>query len=210
MGSRIAHSFTNYVSDGNADWYQDGTKTAFCDYGCGQTQTVTDAGSAKIPTIKLNVSSIKLEKKQSTTAVKVTGLAPGDAVAKWKSSDTSIVKVTKSGKIKAKNKTGKAKVTVVLQSGLEKSITVKVQAKPVKTTSISEVPKKLTQKKGKKVKLSPVLAPVTSVEKITYMSSNPKVASVNAKGAIKAKKKGKTTITVRAGGVRVTCKVVVK
>ncbi len=210
VGSRIAHSFTNYVSDGNADWYQDGTKTAFCDYGCGQTQTVTDAGSAKIPTIKLNVSSIKLEKKQSTTAVKVTGLAPGDAVAKWKSSDTSIVKVTKSGKIKAKNKTGKAKVTVVLQSGLEKSITVKVQAKPVKTTSISEVPKKLTLKKGKKVKLSPVLAPVTSVEKITYTSSNPKVASVNAKGAIKAKKKGKTTITVRAGGVRVTCKVVVK
>lgn len=210
LGSRIPHSFVNYVSDGNAGWYQDGTKTAFCSYGCGTADVTADTGSAKIPTMTLSASSIKLEKGQSTTAVKVSNLAPGDSVAQWKSSDTSVVKVTQSGKIKAKNKTGKAKVTVTLQSGLKKSVTVNVQAKPVETTGISGVPKKLSLKRGAKLKLAPVLAPVTSEQKITYTSSSPKVASVNAKGKIKAKKKGTAKITVKAGSVRVTCKVTVK
>lgn len=210
LGSRIPHNFANYVSDGNEGWYQDGTKTAFCSYGCGTADVTADTGSAKIPTMTLSASSIKLETGQSTTAVKVSNLAPGDSVVQWESSDTSVVKVTQSGKIKAKNKTGKAKVTVTLQSGLKKSVTVKVQAKPVETTGISGVPKKLSLKRGAKLKLAPVLAPVTSEQKITYTSSSPKVASVNAKGKIKAKKKGTAKITVKAGSVRVTCKVTVK
>ncbi len=41
------HSFTNYVSDGNAKCDEDGTKTAVCDNGCGETDTVTDVGSMK-------------------------------------------------------------------------------------------------------------------------------------------------------------------
>ncbi len=39
------HSFTNYVSDGNATCTEDGTKTAKCD-GCEQTDTIADPGSA--------------------------------------------------------------------------------------------------------------------------------------------------------------------
>ena len=39
------HSFTNYVSDGNATCTEDGTKTARCDY-CDATDTIPDAGSA--------------------------------------------------------------------------------------------------------------------------------------------------------------------
>lgn len=41
----LGHSFTNYVSDGNASCTADGTKTAECDNGCGETDTVTDEGS---------------------------------------------------------------------------------------------------------------------------------------------------------------------
>ena len=41
----LGHSFTNYVSDGNATCTADGTKTAECDNGCGETDTVTDEGS---------------------------------------------------------------------------------------------------------------------------------------------------------------------
>ena len=37
----------------------------------------------------------------------------------------------------------------------------------------------------------------SSILKITYQSSNPKVATVNASGKIKAKKSGKTTITTQ-------------
>ncbi len=44
-GTPIDHSFTDYVSDGNATCEADGTKTAVCDYGCGATDTVIDEGS---------------------------------------------------------------------------------------------------------------------------------------------------------------------
>ncbi len=40
------HSFTNYISDNNAQLGIDGTKTAECDHGCGATDTVTDEGSS--------------------------------------------------------------------------------------------------------------------------------------------------------------------
>lgn len=46
----LGHKFTNYVSDNNATYEQDGTKTAVCDRGCGATDTVTDEGS-KLPEI---------------------------------------------------------------------------------------------------------------------------------------------------------------
>ena len=39
------HSFTKYESDKNATCKKNGTKTAKCDYGCGETNTVTDRGS---------------------------------------------------------------------------------------------------------------------------------------------------------------------
>ncbi len=39
------HSYTTYLSDGNATYEADGTKTAFCDHGCGTTDTITDMGS---------------------------------------------------------------------------------------------------------------------------------------------------------------------
>ena len=40
------HSYTNYVSDNNATCTVDGTKTAYCDNGCGTTDTVVDEKSA--------------------------------------------------------------------------------------------------------------------------------------------------------------------
>lgn len=41
------HNFTNYVSNKDATCTEDGTKTAACDHGCGETDTIEDAGSAK-------------------------------------------------------------------------------------------------------------------------------------------------------------------
>ena len=40
------HSFTDYVSDGNATYAEDGTKTAHCDHsGCTETHTIPDPGT---------------------------------------------------------------------------------------------------------------------------------------------------------------------
>ena len=50
------------------------------------------------------------------------------------------------------------------------------------------------------------------MKKVTFKTSNKKVATVSSKGVVKAKKKGKATITVitKDGKKKATCKVVVK
>ena len=47
------------------------------------------------------------------------------------------------------------------------------------------------------------VTPVTSKEKVTYSSSNKKVATVSSKGVIKAKKAGTAKITVKSGSKKV-------
>ncbi len=43
-----AHSFDKYVSNGDATYDEDGTKTASCTNGCGATDTIADIGSKKV------------------------------------------------------------------------------------------------------------------------------------------------------------------
>lgn len=158
----------------------------------------------------MNASSIKLKVKQKTTALKVTGLAAGDSVVSWKSSNTKVVKVTSKGKITAGKKTGKATLTITLESGLTKKIKVTVQKATVKTTKISVASKSITLSKGESYLLETVIKPITSVQKVTYKTSNKKVATVNSKGKIVAKKKGTATITIKSGSKSVKVKVKVQ
>ena len=43
----LGHSFTEYISNCDATCTEDGTRTAHCDHDCGESNTVTDEGSAK-------------------------------------------------------------------------------------------------------------------------------------------------------------------
>lgn len=175
---------------------------------CGKKQT-RNYGSKLKATIKLNVSSLTLRRKQATTKVKVS-MAYGDSIKSWASSNKKIVTVDKNGKIKAGTKTGTAKITVTLKSGKKATLKVKVQTAKVKTTKISGLKKKLTIKKGKSVTLKPVVSPITSQEKVTYRSSNKKIATVSSKGVVKGRRKGTVTITVRSGKVTKKIKITVK
>ena len=65
-------------------------------------------------------------------------------------------------------------------------------------------------KKGQKYTFKPVLNPVTSTDKVTYSSSNRKVAIVSSNGMINARKKGTAKITIKAGKQKVVCVVTVK
>ena len=65
-------------------------------------------------------------------------------------------------------------------------------------------------KKKKSFTIKAKLVPSGSDAKITYKSSNKKVATVNAKGKVTAKRSGTTIITVKAGNIRRTCTVTVK
>lgn len=57
--------------------------------------------------------------------------------------------------------------------------------------------------------LNMAITPITSQEKVTFKSSNKKIATVTSKGIIKAKKEGVAQITITSGKkkVKVTVRV---
>ena len=198
-----------------ADGKTEGSHCSVCGTVLEKQNTI-----AKVPgTIYLTASSLKMKTGQSTTAFKATGFSEGDYVAAVTSNKPGTVKVTnvnKNGtfKLTAGKKKGSAVVTVTLASKETASFKVTVQKAAVKTTKITTTTKSLTLAKGatyKKLASSIAVTPVTSKEKVTYSSSNKKVATVSSKGVIKAKKKGTCTIYVYAqNGVCQTVKVKVK
>ena len=206
------HKFGAWKTTHPADVFSVEKQSRSCSE-CGKEEE-REVGSKLEKTITVSVSSFPLKMKQKTKVLKVTGLADGDSIVSWKSSNTKIVKV--SGKsngtstITAGKKTGKARITITLKSGLKKVITVSVQKNTVKTKKISGVSKNLKLKRKQKVILHPVIAPLTSAQKITYKSNNTKIVTVNSKGQITAKKKGTAVITVKSGNKTTKCKVTVK
>ena len=180
---------------------------------CKKTETRT-VGKKLTKVLKLNVSSISLQIKQKTTAVKVTEMAKGDSVKSWKSSDTKVVRVAgkKNGTctITAGTTPGTAKITVQLASGKAARIIVKVQRTAVKTTSITASVKKLTLYTGQAETLNLTVKPLTSEEEITFTSSRANVAAVTKKGLVVAKTAGTTRITAKSGKKSVAITVVVK
>ncbi len=173
---------------------KEGEKQRVCS-GCKEIQT---ARIAKVkPTIKLNKTTISLKVKQTAT-LKVSKLAAGDYVKSYKSSNKKIFTVDKKGKVKAK-KVGTAKLTVTLASGKKATANIKVKKGIVETTKITVNASRLILLKGGKYKLKTTLKPADSQQKVTYSSSNKKVASVSSKGTVTAKKTGNAQITVKSG-----------
>ena len=80
----------------------------------------------------------------------------------------------------------------------------------IKTIAVTNLPaKQLTLKKGKSFTLKTKVTATGKIsKKVAYKSSNKKVATVNAKGKITAKKKGTATITVYSkADKKKTCKI---
>ncbi len=209
--SVVAHKFTTWKTTTAATALAPAKQTHKCST-CGKTET-RNYGNKLKPSIKVNISSILLKTRQKTTLLRVSGLAKGDSIVSWKSSNTNIAKVYGRSNgtctIQAGTRSGKAVITIALRSGLKKNITVTVQKTTVKTTKITGVATSLKLKRNQKATLKPVLQPLTSGEKITYKSSNTKIAIVNSKGQITARSKGTATITVTSGRKSVRCKVIV-
>ena len=150
--------------------------------------------------ITLNATSVPLQLKKSTSVIKVAkATLPGDQIASWSTSNKKVVTVSKSGKITAK-KVGTAVVTITMKSGATAKCKVKVQKAAVKLTKIAVNSKKvnLNLKKGPKTyQLTATKTPITVVSKVTFTTSNKKVAVVSKSGKITAKKAGKAVITVK-------------
>lgn len=199
------HSYTTWKKVSSATVFAPEKQESTCDF-CGEKTTKT-VGEKLTPTVKLTATKLALKTKQSVT-VRATGLAKGDYVKSWISSKKSVATVDKNGKITATSKEGTAVITVTLASGKTAKVTVTV--KMIRTTKLTKVPKTLSLTTGKKYTLKPVVTPSNSQEKITYKSSNTKIATVSSTGVITAKKVGKVTITVQSGKQKATVTLTVK
>lgn len=166
------------------------------------------------PKITLNVTSLPIQVKKSTTGVRIkTTAIKGDKIKSAKSSNSKVAKVSvKNGKLTIKGlKAGKATVTVTTTKGAKATVKITVQKQKVATKKLkATVSTKQTLKKGKKVTLKVAKTPFTAQDSVKWTTSNKKVATVTSKGVVKGLKKGTATITAKAGKKVVKFKVRVK
>ena len=211
------HSYGGWTVTRKATALATGVQERTCTVcrGAKQTQTI-----AKLrPTLTLNVSAkktIPLKVKQALN-VRASRMASGDSVASWKSSNTRVAIVARNGRITGR-KAGTATITVRLRSGYSTWFRVKVQNSNVQTTSLrvknastgQYMSSRVTLNKYARLRLTPVIAPITSRYKATYTSSNRSVVTVTSSGIVTARKKGAAYVTVKSGRKSVRIRVTVK
>ena len=201
---KVAHRMGGYVETVHPTALAAGVKTRTCSV-CGYAE---NAEVAKlISNVKLTTSKLPLQIKQKVALSKiVTNMAQGDYIASATSANKKIATVDNKGNVKGV-KAGKVKITLNFASGTSRTVTITVQKKKVATSKITVSERNVTLKvKGKRT-LMALISPITSKDKVTYKTSNKKIATISRKGVITAKKAGKAVITVKAGKKTVKVKV---
>jgi uncharacterized protein YjdB len=126
---------------------------------------------------------------------------------KYKSTDSSIATVSSTGVVKTKS-AGKVTIIAETYNGKQATCTITVKKAP---TKLSLNKKAKTLKKGSSFTVKAKFGSGQYSSVIKFTSSNKKIATVNSKGVVKAKKKGKVTITAKTyNGKSAKCKVTVK
>ena len=129
-----------------------------------------------------------------------------NAQIRFESEDDNIISVDKKGNITAE-RIGESGL-ILSSKGYEEKVVIKVIAK---VTKISNVDKTISITEGESISLNPKLSPEKfNNEIITYKVKDKKIATVTAKGKIKALKPGETSLTISAGGCTKTVTIVVK
>ena len=200
--SATGHQFGSYQVVKKATVLAKGIKARTCTL-CGKEQTVSlPKLTAQISTSK---KTLKVKKGAKVSFPKVK-YGQGDSIKSYKSNKPSIATVDKKGKITGV-KPGTAVITVTLASKKKASVTVTV-SNPTKKLSVNK--KTFSLKEGKSAQLKVTVTPKDSSDKVVYKSSDEKVAAVNQKGKITAKKKGTALITITSGSKKIVCRVTVK
>lgn len=181
----------NKNDEGLVEWY-DGMDAVnyLLSVGTASAQTKLNKASATIYTGK----SMNFMASVTGTFSNVSYVIENTSIATISVNDKGVATVT--GK-----KAGTTYLTATANGVTTKAkITVKAATLKLKKASA-------TLKKGKTVAIK---ATATPTAKITYKSSNKRVATVNAKGVVRGLKKGTAKIMVKANGVAKTFKVKVK
>ena len=161
----------------------------------------------------ITISKTSAELKKGGVLNLSATVKPSDLADKkviWSSSNANVATVDSNGKVTAKTG-GTATITATHTASGKKvscKVTVTVPVSSVKLNKTS-----LFLEKGKTTTLTATVSPSdASNKKITWTSSNTKVASVDQNGKVTAKAAGNATITVKTadGNKTAACKVTVK
>lgn len=173
--------------------------------------TVTVKKQVKPKSVELNRTSKTLYIGDKYT-LKAT-VSPSNASnksVKWKSSDTKVAKVSSSGVVTAVGR-GTATITCTTNDGNRKA-TCKITVKRVSATGVFLSNSNVTLQIGSSKRITANVMPANATnKKVTWKSSNTKVATVSSNGLIKAVGVGTANITCTTsdGGYRKTCRVTV-
>ncbi len=203
------HTWGAYVVTEAATAVKEGIETHTCSV-CGQTESRSVARLNAY--VKVTESTFPMKRGQTFT-LPVT-MESGDYIESVISKNTKRITVSWEAdkvtlKAKKKAKTGKVKVTIKTKGGASTTIIVKLQKGTVAAKKILGIPGTATLKVKKTLKLQPVVSPISYQTKVSYSTSNKKVATVNKKGKITAKKAGTAIIKVTCGKITKKCKVTV-
>lgn len=173
-----------------------------------------DASTVSVTGVTLNKIVLELYMGGSET-LKAT-ITPANATNKyvtWKSSNPAVATVDANGKVTAKS-LGTADITVTTKDGgYTATCRVGVVRRPggnVSVTGVTLNKTTLTLTKGASETLTATIAPTNATnKKVTWTSSDPAVATVDASGKVTGVAKGTATITVTTedGGYTATCAV---
>lgn len=153
--------------------------------------TVDEIEASGISLSKKNCSLAR-NKKIQLNAVVIPSNA-SDKSVQWTSDNEVVATVTNQGIVRGVN-AGTARITAATGNGLSASCVVTVTV-PAKSIVLNKTV--LTLKTGKQKKLKAELNPLESTDKIEWSSSDPRIASVNGSGLVKAKKKGYATVMAK-------------
>lgn len=194
------------------------TATAKDDSGISASCTV----QVTVPTIK--VTGITLNKttasvvKGKTVALTAT-VTPTNATNKnvtWKSSNPKIAKVDEKSGVVTAVAAGTATITATAadDSGVKATCKITVTNPVVKVTKVTLNKTTASVVKGKTLTLTATVTPTNATnKKVTWKSSNTKIATVDSNGKVTAKAAGTATITCTAAdgsGKSAACKITVK
>lgn len=175
------------------------------------TATVSKV-TVKVANQKPGTKTVYLKKGGKVTlSATVTGTGQFSKAVTWKSSKKKVASVSSKGVVTAKA-AGTAKITATSKTDAKKkaTITVKVSKKAVKNKKLKLKATKKSLKKGKTYTVGIKTMTKKTTDAVTYKSSKKSVASVDKFGVVKAKKKGKATITVKCGNKKAKLSITVK
>ncbi|MBU5478659.1 Ig-like domain-containing protein [Eubacterium sp. MSJ-13] len=195
----------SYASEPGQSYIYDNDKKSWTDCTTIDDRTLnnitikafTSNGIAATNTkVSFSKKSVKIGKGETYTLKAKLSTKTDSSTVTYKSSNNKVVSVNQTtGKIKGLSK-GSARITAISNDGNIATYTVNVYNAPKRISSRPY--KRATIRRGRSLKVKVRFSKGCYSRKVKFYSSRKSVATVSSSGTVKARRRGRTTITLKA------------